>query len=180
PHCEAITQFARTVGAARAGDPVAARRSLERLQALHATLTEARNTYWAEQVEIQGLAASGWIAHKEGRAEEAVRLLRAAADREDATEKHPATPAPVLPAREQLAEVLLEQGQATEALREYQASSVKEPGRLRGLVGAARAALKAGQRDTARKHYTELLALTAPADTVLAELTEARDFLGQR
>jgi tetratricopeptide (TPR) repeat protein len=180
PQGEAITQFARAVGAARSGDPAAARRSVERLQALHATLVEAKSAYWAGQVEIQRLAASGWLAFKEGRAAEAVTLLRSAADREDASEKHPATPAPVLPAREQLADLLLEQGQPADALREYQAAATKEPGRLRGLVGAARAAVRAGQRDIARKHYTDLLALAAPADTALAELAEARNFLAQR
>ena len=100
PHCEAITYFARAVGAARGGDAVAARRNIDRLQALGEALVQAKNTYWAEQVEIQRLAATGWLARAEQRDQEAVSLLRAAADREDATEKHPATPAPVQPARE--------------------------------------------------------------------------------
>ncbi|MBA2565704.1 MAG: hypothetical protein H0V09_09820, partial [Gemmatimonadetes bacterium] len=99
---EAITVFARALGAARTGEPAVARGEIERLAALRDELRGARDEYWADQVEIQRLAAAGWLAQAEGKREEALQLMRGAADLEDATDKHPVTPGPILPARELL------------------------------------------------------------------------------
>src|SRR5439155_180422 len=86
------------------------------LEALRAALTLAKNNYWAEQSEIQRLAVAGWIARAQNRNEEAVNLLRQAADREAATEKHPVTPGALFPSREMLGDLLLDLGRASEAL----------------------------------------------------------------
>lgn len=179
PQSEAILIFARGLGAARNGAAAAARRDLERLGALRDALATAKQGYWAEQVEIQHQVVAAWIARAEGRTDEALRLLRAAADREDGTEKHPVTPGPIVPARELLGELLLEAGQPARALGEFEAPMRVEPNRFRGLAGAARAAEQAGDRAKAKAYYTRLTALADRADTERAELTTARAFLAR-
>jgi tetratricopeptide (TPR) repeat protein len=128
-------------------------------------------------VEIQRLAASAWLARAEGRNDEAERLMRSAAELEDRTEKHPVTPGPVLPAREQLADLLAELGRPPSAATEYQAVLVSSPGRLQALYGAARAAELAGRAEQARTLYAQLLAGTDPASR-RAELVAARRSVG--
>ncbi|HVQ30317.1 MAG TPA: hypothetical protein VMV21_12090, partial [Vicinamibacteria bacterium] len=142
PYAEALVHFARAVGGARSGNLVAARDGLKRLTEIEAALVEAKDAFWAGQVEIQRLAAEGWIARAEGRSDDARRLLRAAADLEDKTDKHPVTPGSVLPAREMLADLLLELGDAAAALREYETSLATAPGRFNSLAGGTRAADK--------------------------------------
>ena len=179
PQAESISWFARGIGAARSGNVPDAKQSLARLATLRDTLTAAKNAYWAEQAEIQRLAVSGWIARAEGRNEEAVTFMRQAADREDATEKHPVTPGALFPAREMLAGLLLDLGQPTQALVEFERSQKNDPNRFRGLSGAARAAELAGDRDKARTYYTQLIALTDKSDTTRPELTQAKAYLAK-
>jgi hypothetical protein len=180
PQSEAVLVFARGLGAARAGDVAASRRDLERLQTLRDSLTAANQGYWAAQVTIQHGVVSAWIAKAEGKNDEAVRLLRAAADAEDATEKHPVTPGPIVPARELLGEMLLDANQPGPALREFESSMRIEPNRFRGLAGAARAAQRAGDRAKAGTYYTQLVMLAERGDAARPELREARAFLGSR
>src|SRR5439155_969846 len=172
PQSEAQLVFARGLGAARGGDVTSARRDVERLGALRDTLAASKVGYWAEQVDIQRQVASAWVARAEGRTEEALALLRAAADREDATEKHPVTPGPIAPARELLAEMLLEANEPAQALREFEASMRVEPNRFRGLYGAARAADLSGDRTKARTYYSTLLSLGEKGDTERPELRQ--------
>ncbi len=179
PQSEAQLVFARGLGAARGGDVTSARRDVERLGALRDTLAASKVGYWAEQVDIQRQVASAWVARAEGRTEEALALLRAAADREDATEKHPVTPGPIAPARELLAEMLLEANEPAQALREFEASMRVEPNRFRGLYGAARAADLSGDRTKARTYYSTLLSLGEKGDTERPELRQAKAFLGR-
>jgi tetratricopeptide (TPR) repeat protein len=176
PQAESITWFARGIGAARSGNVADARKSLARIEVLRDTLTAAKNTYWAQQSEIQRLAVAGWIARAEGKNEEAVALMRQAADREDATEKHPVTPGALFPAREMLANLLLDLGQPGPALVEFERSQKNDPNRFRGLAGAARAAELAGDRDKARGFSAKLTALAATADTERPELVQAKAF----
>jgi len=179
PQAESLLWFARGVGAARGGNVESAKRDLARLDALYDSMKTAKNTYWAEQAEIQRLAVAGWIAHAEGRNDEALALLRKAADLEGATEKHPVTPGSIQPAREMLAELLLELGQPARALAEFEASRRLDPNRFHGIAGAARAAEQAGDSERARRYYTELLALTKFADSERPEIKHARAYLGQ-
>jgi len=179
PQAESILAFARGVGAARGGDVAAATRELARLDALRDGMRAAKNTYWAEQAEIQRLAVAGWIARAEKRDAEAVALLRRAADLEAGTEKHPVTPGAIQPAREMLGELLIDLGRPAEALVEFEASQRLDPNRFHGLAGAARAAELAGNRDKARTYYQQLLVLSKNADTERPELKQAKAYLAK-
>jgi hypothetical protein len=178
-YTEAMTYFARAIGTARGGDVTSARTNVERLQALQTGLVEAKQSYWAEQVDIQRRVAAAWLARAEGKNDEAVALMRAAADLEDSTEKHPVTPGPIFPAREMLGELLLELNDAAPAVKEFEASLQREPNRFNGIYGAARAAELSGDRDKARKYYGSLVTLAEQADSERPELTQAKAFLAQ-
>jgi hypothetical protein len=174
PYAEALVHFARAVGGARGGNLGAAREGFARLAAIQKALADAKDAFWAGQVEIQRLAAEGWIARAEGRTEDARRLLRAAADLEDTTDKHPVTPGSVLPAREMLADLLLDLGEPAAALREYDASLATAPGRFNSLAGAVRAAEKAGDAAKAAERFAALQTLTARGDGSRPELVSLR------
>ena len=154
-------------------------REVERLQALRDTLVQVKQGYWADQVEVQRRAAAGWLAWAEGKPEEAVALMRRAADLEDSTEKHPVTPAAVLPARELLGDLLAELNQPALAVREYEASLQREPNRFNGLYGAARTAELSGDLTKAKAFYVKVVELGNQADTGRPELAAARAFLAK-
>jgi hypothetical protein len=175
---EAQIHFARAVGAARTGDIASARQDVEKLAAIREELVEIKGGYdWAKQVEIERQVASAWLAHAEGKQEESLRQMRAAAELDDATEKHPVTPGTLLPAREQLGELLLELKQPAAALQEFETSLRSSPNRFNGLYGAARAAKLAADRKRARTYYTKLMALCRHADSLRPEIEEAKAFL---
>jgi tetratricopeptide (TPR) repeat protein len=164
-YAQAIVPFANAVGAARSGDPAGARRAVERLSAIEAQLAAkppAGSYDWAAQVESMRLAAAGWLARAERHDDEAVRLLGQAADLEERVGKHPVTPGAVLPAREQLGDLLLELGRPAEALAAYEAALAAAPNRFNGLAGAARAAEKAGRSERATELSAALRALCRP------------------
>jgi len=163
PYAEAIVDFARALGAARTGDLAAAKRSVARLEAIRDGLKGQKGFDWATQVEIQRRAASAWVARAEKRDESAVTLMRSAADLEDSTDKHPVTPGAVLPAREQLADLLLELGRADVALIEYEASLRTAPARFDTYSGAALAAERAGNTKKAEEFRERLLAMCGGA-----------------
>jgi tetratricopeptide repeat protein len=174
PHAESLVVFARGLGAARSGDAAAARKEIERLRAIHATLTERKIGYWAEQTEIQAAIVTAWALLAEGKKDEALAAMRAAADREDASEKHVVVPGPMIPARELLGDLLMELNRPAEALAQYEASIGKEPNRFRGLYGAALAAERSGDAKRARIHYEKLASITKGADSARPELMRAR------
>jgi tetratricopeptide (TPR) repeat protein len=176
PYADAMIWFARALGAARLKDIPTAKAAVEQLQKAIDQLLQQKDTYWAEQVTIQKLAGSAWLAWAEGRQAEALAEMREAAEREDKTEKAAVTPGPLAPARELLGEMLLELKRPKEALAEFEKTIVKEPNRFRALAGAAAAATQAGDQRTARKHYEQLLVVAARADAPgRAELKAARD-----
>jgi hypothetical protein len=177
PNAEAVNAFGRGLGAARSGDAAGARAQLRRLESLRQAMIEARQGYWADQALIQSEMIEAWVAHTEGRTKEALQRLRAAADHEDATEKSPVTPGPLIPARELLGEMLMELGRPGDALVEFEAVTVKEPNRFRALYGAARAAELSGDRNKARAHYTTLMTVAANPASGRSELATARAFL---
>ncbi|MBI2525956.1 MAG: hypothetical protein HYV93_08225, partial [Candidatus Rokubacteria bacterium] len=179
PQAEALVVFARALGASRAGNAATARQDLERLDALHTALVGMKQGYWAGEVDVQRQIVRAWNARVEGKADEAIRLMRAAADAEDLTEKHIVSPGRLVPARELLGEMLLEANRAPEALAAFEASQGREPNRLRGYLGAARAAKAAGDTAKARANYERLVTLTARADTQRPEIREANAFLGR-
>jgi tetratricopeptide (TPR) repeat protein len=176
PFTIAISHFARALGAARSGRPSAAAPDVSRLATLRDQLKN-QDAYWAEQVDIQWRVAGAWVAFAEGRREEAIEAMRSAAAIEDATDKAAVTPGPLAPARELLGEMLLEAGQPKDALQAFEASIAKEPNRLRGAFGAARAAEAAGDAAGARRYYQRTLEIAAAADSQRTELQRARSYL---
>ena len=148
-----------------------------KLAELSGTLREARDAYWAEIVDIQRQVAAAWVLHAEGRHDEALKAMSAAADAEDQTEKHAVTPGPLAPARELYGYMLLERGMAKEALAAFEATKAKEPNRYHGFAGAAQAAEKLGDTTKAKENYQKLIALAANADSDRPELAAARKFL---
>ena len=164
PYADAITHFARALGAARSGNPAAAAQDVAKLVTLRDALQKASDTYWAGQVDIQWRVASAWIAFAEGRQAEAVSSLHEAADLEDLTDKSAISPGPIKPARELLGEMLMELKRPAEALKEFEATIAKEPNRFRGVYGAARAAEEAGEHRKARTYSTKLIEISGRAD----------------
>jgi hypothetical protein len=176
PYTEAITRFVRAVAFAKTAEVASAKSEVAELEKLRDALSN--DAYWKEQVEIQRLAASAWVAYAEGNRSEALSLLRTAADREDATEKSAVTPGPLKPAREQLGEMLLESNQAAQALREFESTLKREPRRFRAVYGAARAARLSGDQAKARSYFQQLVEICDDADTTRPELAEARQAIG--
>ena len=177
PHTDAITHYARALGAARSGKAADAHADVAQLEALRDKLAAMKDEYWREQVDIQRRVAAAWVAFAEGRQSEGIAALRSAADSEDATDKAAISPGPLAPARELLGEMLLEAGNAKEALAAFEATMQKEPGRFRGTYGAARAAEAAGDRAKARQLYGKLVDIAQVAETDRPELQRARRFL---
>jgi tetratricopeptide (TPR) repeat protein len=179
PAADAITYFARAIGAARTGDEAGGRKEIEHLRSAHTALTQSRDVYWAEQVAIQRLAAEAWVSYATGKKSEALKQMQAAADREDASEKHVAMENRLWPMRELLGELLLALNRPAEALRAFELSLKAAPNRFRGVYGAARAAERLGNRAQARRYYEKLDALSSRADTDRPEVAKARAFLGR-
>jgi hypothetical protein len=174
---EALVHYAKAVGAARAGDAAAARRSAEQISAIREALPATRDYDWSGSIGAQLEAARALAVYAEGKKEEGLRGLRAAADHEDAVDKHPVTPGTLLPVREILADLLLENGAAAEALREYKAVLRIAPRRFNATFGAARAAGKAGDAREARAYAVQLLEIAKDADTVRPEVVWARSYV---
>jgi tetratricopeptide (TPR) repeat protein len=172
----AMTHYARALGAARSGDAAAAQKDAERIAAFGAQLREAKNSYWAGEVEVMHLTAVAWIALAQRDTATALETMRRAADLEDKTEKHIVTPARLLPARELLGDMLLELKRPAEALKEYEASHAREPNRLRGYYGAGLAASQAGEQRKARQYFERVVELTAKGGP-RPEVAQARTWL---
>jgi hypothetical protein len=177
---QAITHFARALGAARLGKPEAARTDVAKLIELRDKLRQAKDAYWSEQVDIQVQVASAFALEAEGKHDEALAAMSAAADAEDKTEKHSVTPGVPKPARELYGVLLLERGQAREALSAFEATLKKEPNRLAACVGAAKAAEKAGDTARAEEYYKRVIAIAGDADKSRIEVGEARAFLTKK
>ena len=178
-YVDAITHFARALGAARTGDLPAAQADIAKLGELRDSLQGAKDTYWAEQVDIQRQVATAWLLLAESKPAEALQTIGAAADAEDKTEKSIVTPGPLAPARELYGTMLLERGMAQDALAAFEATLAKEPNRLGATIGAAQAAEKLGDAEKARRHYAKALDLAAGGDASRADLAQARSFMAK-
>jgi tetratricopeptide (TPR) repeat protein len=176
PWAEAMISFARALGEARTGNTAGAEAEIGSLQSLEDKLM-GKDTYWANQIESQRLGAAGILAHVQGDDTKAVELVRAAADLEATMDKHPATPSPVLPARELLADLLLELNQPDAASREYKEMLRTDPNRFRSVLGEARAAKQSGDTAGAHDAYQKLVALSKPGGSERPELAEAKAYL---
>jgi hypothetical protein len=178
-YIDAITHFARALGAARSGNPEAAKGDIAKLCELRDKLREGKDSYWSEQVDIQAQVATAWALYAAGGQADALKAISAAADAEDRTEKATVTPGPLAPARELQGEMLLEHGMLREALSVFEETMAKEPNRYRGLAGAARAAELLGDKAKAKTYYGRLVALAGGGDGDRRELTAARQFLAK-
>jgi tetratricopeptide (TPR) repeat protein len=172
----AMTHYARALGAARSGNPAGAQRDVERIAAFGEQLKEAKNAYWAAEVEVMRLTAVAWVALAQRNAEAALENMRRAADLEDKAEKHIVTPARLLPARELLGDMLLELKRPADALKEYETSHVREPNRLRGYYGAGLAASQAGEHAKAKRYFGQLVQLAGNGEP-RPEIARARALL---
>ena len=172
-----MISYARALGEARTGNIAGAQAEIAKLQSLKDKLLRQRTRYWANQVEVQRLGAAGILAHVQGDDAKAVELVRAAADLEATMDKHPATPSSVLPARELLADLLLELNQPEAALKEYKEMLRTDPNRFRSILGEARAAKQSGDTAAAHDAYQKLVALSKPAGAERPELAEAKAYL---
>jgi len=177
---EALVHYARAIGSARAGDVAAARRSADEITAIRRAMPATRDYDWSGSIGAQWEAATALIAWAEGKKDEGVRLLRMAADHEDAVDKHPVTPGALLPVREMLADLLLENGNPAEALKEYEAVLKTAPRRFNATAGAAKAADKAGDKMKARAYAMQLREIANSAEISRPELEWARDYLGSK
>jgi len=173
----AVSHFARALGAARSGKPEAAKADVQKLAELRDKLREAKDNYWSEIVDIQRQVAAAWVLHAEGKYDEALKAMSAAADAEDKTEKHVITPGPLAPARELYGSMLLDRNMPKEALAAFDATKAKEPNRLQGYAGAAKAADALGDKTATRNNYQQLVALTSNADTERPAAAAAKKYL---
>jgi hypothetical protein len=179
-HVRAVTHFARALGAARSGNPEAAKADIAKLAELRDKLRDAKDAYWSEQVDIQRQVATAWMLYAEDKHDDALKVMSAAANAEDKTEKHPVTPGVPKPARELYGVMLLESGNAKDALVAFEATLKKEPNRLGAYVGAAKAAETSGESAKAHEYYSKVIAIADAADNTRTEVTDARAFLTKR
>ena len=175
----AMTYFARALGEARSGDTSAAEADVAELAQIVAALKAAKSDYWATEVEVERLGGAAWIAFAKGERDAALKLMREAADMENASDKSAVTPGRLLPARELLGDMLLESGRPAEALAEYETSLTLDPKRFRSLYGAGRAAAEAGNRDKAQLYYGRLTEMVGTA-AARPELDKARAYLASK
>jgi Tfp pilus assembly protein PilF len=180
PQVQAISYAARALGAARSGNPEAARADIAKLAEFRDKLRDAKDAYWSEQVDIERQVATAWALYAEGKQDDALAAMSAAADAEDKTEKHPVTPGVPKPARELYGSMLLERGMAKEALAAFEATLKKEPNRLGAYAGAAVAAEKSGDLTKAREYYGKVVAIADNADKARTEVADAQAFLQKR
>jgi len=178
-YVDAITHFARALGAARSGNPDAATADIARLAELRAKLRQANDEYWSEQVDIQWQTATAWVLHARNQQAEALKAMSAAADAEDKTEKSVVTPGPLAPARELYGAMLLALGMPKEALPAFEATLAKEPNRFNAVAGAAKTAEALGDKALARKYHQRLAALGSDGNADRPELVAAREFISR-
>jgi len=176
PFMEALIEYGHALGRAHTGDVEGARKAIVRMQELRDATKDPKFDYFKRHLDLQMQAASAWVAASEGKKDEAIEMLRKAADAEDVLGKHPVSPGAFVPIREQFGDLLLETGKSKEAQREFEAALKIYPGRFRGLYGAARAAEQTGDKESAGRYYAKLAAQTAKSSGSRDELNHVREF----
>jgi tetratricopeptide (TPR) repeat protein len=172
PFMEALIEYSHALGRAHTGDLEGARKAMDRMRQLRDATADPKFDYFKRQLDQQMQAASAWVAFGEGKKEDAVNLLRRAAEAEDILGKHPVSPGALVPAREQLGDLLLKLERPKEAQREFEAALKIYPGRFRGLFGAAQASQQIGEKEKAQRYYAKLIEQTAKADGSRSELAQ--------
>jgi len=176
PSFEALIEYSHALGRAHTGDVEGARKAIDRMRQLRDSSTDPRLDYFKRHLDLQIQAASAWVMYSEGKKDEAVNLLRRVADAEDILGKHPVSPGALVPAREQLGDLLLKLDRPKEARQEFEAALKIYPGRFRGLYGAAQAAEQNGEKEKADHYYAKLNEQTVKADGSRSELAEVRKY----
>jgi tetratricopeptide (TPR) repeat protein len=176
PFMEALIEYGHALGRAHTGDLEGARKAMDRMRQLRDATLDPKFDYFKRQLDQQMQAASAWVAYGEGKKEDAVNILRRAADAEDMLGKHPVSPGALVPAREQLGDLLLKLDRPKEAQLEFEAALKIYPGRFRGLYGAAQAAKQIGEKEKADHYYAKLTEQTAKADSSRSELAQLREY----
>jgi tetratricopeptide (TPR) repeat protein len=156
PWAQAITWMAIGVGNARVGNLDRAKQAEQTLASLREVIAAKKNTYWSNQVEVQRREVAAWIAELSGKHDDAVIGMRAAAELEESMDKSAVTPGAITPAREMLAQLLLLQNQAKQAVAEYETVLKVAPNRFNALYGAATAAEQAGDALAASNYFRKL------------------------
>jgi len=177
PWQKAIFHFTRLLGSVHIGYMDAASDELKNLITLYDTLSEQKDSYKANQVQIQIISSEAWILFKKGKNDEALKLMNLAAVKEENTQKHPVTPCEVIPARELLGDMLLQMNKPEEALTTYEQDLKKHPNRFNALYGAGLAAQRSNSLKKAAWYYQQLIAIADSADSNRPELAAARVFL---
>jgi tetratricopeptide (TPR) repeat protein len=180
PFMEALIEYGHALGRAHTGDVEGARKAVARMQELRDATKDSKFEYFKKHLDLQMQAASACVAASQGDTDQAIEMLRRAADAEDILGKHPVSPGAFVPIREQLGDLLLESDQAKEAQQQFEAALKIYPGRFRGLYGAARAAEQIGDNQNANRYYTKLAAQTAKATGSRDELNHVREFLSAK
>jgi len=177
PWEKAIIHFTRLMGSVHMGQTELANTELDELKRLYNKLTNQKDSYKANQVQIQIKTAEAWMRYKEGKIDEALQIMRSAADLEDKSEKHPVTPGAIIPARELLADMLLQMDKADEALTAYEDDLKKNPKRFNGLYGAAVAAEKSNKLGKAKDYFIQLCEIANSPNANRPELRKAKLYL---
>ena len=176
PFMEALIEYGHALGRAHIGDLDGARKAIARMAQLREATKDVKFDYFKQHLELQMQAASAWIAYAEGKKDEAVEILRRAAEAEDVLGKHPVSPGAFIPIREQLGTLLLELNRPKEAQQAFEAALKIYPGRFHGLYGAAQAAEQIGDKASAQRFYAKLATQTAEADASREELKRIREY----
>jgi tetratricopeptide (TPR) repeat protein len=171
-----ITYWARAIGAARTGNVADARKDVAEIETIHATLLKQKKKGFAEAVEQGRQEAAAWVAYADGKKDEAIKALRAIAEKEEAEGDEPLA----IPAREMLADMMLDMNRPEQALVEYEADLKSNPNRFNGLYGAARAAEMAGKTQKSNTYYAQLVKVCDGSNSDRPELTHARALLAQK
>jgi hypothetical protein len=178
PWTEAMIYYARGLGSARAGNPADAAENVTHLEQIRDSL-KTENTYWSTEVEVQRATVAAWISYAGGSRDQALSQMRSAADLEDSSEKNVVTPGRILPARELLADMLLDANYTVEALTEYENSLKRDPKRFRSFAGAARAAVASNKASEAQTYYASIVGMVDSKSSRDA-LAEASAFLAAK
>ena len=176
PFMEALIEYGHALGRARTGDVAGADKAIARMQQLRDATKDAKFDYFKRHLDLQMQAAAGWIAHQEGKNDEAIENLRKAADDEDILGKHPVSPGAFIPIREQLGTLFLELKRPKEAQLEFESALKIYPKRFRALYGAAEAADLNDDKEKARLYYTQLASQTANSDASREEVKRIRAY----
>jgi tetratricopeptide (TPR) repeat protein len=173
---QSVTYWARAIGAARSGNLTQAHKDLEQIEVIRKEFVAEKKTEYAESVGEDYQEAEAWILHAEGEDDKAAAMLRTLADKNDKLGDEPET----IPAREMLADLLLEAKRPQQALAEYQTDLKLNPNRFNGLYGAARAAEAAGKQTDASEYYAMLLKICDGSSSTRPELSQARKLVAQK